>query len=105
MPIVIFLSASSASALRVLGAKLFPGSDLVAGRPLAVQLRFRRPRPRSRSESRPVAQPRPVDLADLRPRLERAFDCAVEKVRKTVEQYPDYFPIYTRDGRWKHEGE
>ncbi len=52
-----------------------------------------------------MAEPPAVSLDELRPRLERAFDCATEKVRATVERSPDYFPIYTENGRWKHAGE
>jgi unsaturated chondroitin disaccharide hydrolase len=52
-----------------------------------------------------MAEPRPIELEDLRPRLERAFDFATEQVRATISKYPDYFPIYTVDGVWKHGGE
>jgi unsaturated chondroitin disaccharide hydrolase len=52
-----------------------------------------------------VAEPHPADLTSLRPRLERAFDTAGRKVRNLVEQHPLFFPIYTRNGLWKHEGE
>ena len=52
-----------------------------------------------------MAVPRPVDMTDLRPRLERAFDFAARQVRRTIETYPDYFPIYTVGGKWKHGGE
>ncbi|MBX6315381.1 MAG: glycoside hydrolase family 88 protein [Isosphaeraceae bacterium] len=52
-----------------------------------------------------MAEPRPIDLADLRPRLERAFDFAARQVRATIAKYPDYFPIYTVHGRWQHGGE
>jgi unsaturated chondroitin disaccharide hydrolase len=52
-----------------------------------------------------MAQPRQIDLVALEPRLERAFDFAAGRVRTTIERYPDYFPIYTEDGRWKHSGE
>ncbi len=51
-----------------------------------------------------MAQPHPIEPASLRPRLERAFETAVQKVRAVVEKYPDYFPIYTKHGKWKHEG-
>ena len=51
-----------------------------------------------------MAEPRAIDLADLRPRLERAFDFAARQVRATIERTPDYFPIYTVGGRWKHGG-
>jgi unsaturated chondroitin disaccharide hydrolase len=46
-----------------------------------------------------------VDNAGLRPRLERAFDFAARQVKSTIERDPDFFPIYTRNGRWKHGGE
>jgi unsaturated chondroitin disaccharide hydrolase len=46
-----------------------------------------------------------IDLADLRPRLERAFDFATQQVRATIERTPDFFPIYTVGGKWKHGGE
>ncbi len=52
-----------------------------------------------------MGQPRPIDLDALMPRLERAFDFAAGQVRTTIERYPDYFPIYTEAGRWKHSGE
>ncbi|HEX8204225.1 MAG TPA: glycoside hydrolase family 88 protein [Isosphaeraceae bacterium] len=52
-----------------------------------------------------MAEPRPIDLAELRPRLERAVDFAARQVRATIERTPDYFPIYTVDGRWRHGGE
>jgi unsaturated chondroitin disaccharide hydrolase len=52
-----------------------------------------------------MAEPRPIELDDLRPRLERAFDFAAAQVRATIEKYPDYFPIYTTHGKWKHDGE
>ncbi len=51
-----------------------------------------------------MAEPREIDLADLKPRLERAFDFAGRQVRATIERTPDYFPIYTVEGRWKHGG-
>lgn len=52
-----------------------------------------------------MADVREVSLAELRPKLERAFECAREKVAATVERYPDYFPMYTTTGKWHHEGE
>lgn len=52
-----------------------------------------------------MAEPRPVTPGELRPRLERAFDFAARQVRATVERTPDYFPMYTVDGKWKHGGE
>lgn len=52
-----------------------------------------------------MAEPRPIDLDELRPRLQRTFDTAQEKVRATIGKYPDFFPIYTSRGQWKHSGE
>jgi unsaturated chondroitin disaccharide hydrolase len=52
-----------------------------------------------------VAEILPVNLAELRPKLERVVDTAAQKVRALVETHPDFFPIYTKGGRWKHEGE
>jgi len=33
-----------------------------------------------------------------------AFRFAQQQVRKVIETYPDFYPMYTSDGRWKHEG-
>lgn len=52
-----------------------------------------------------MAEPRPVDLAELRPRLVRASEFAAAQVEATTRRTPDYFPIYTVDGRWRHGGE
>jgi unsaturated chondroitin disaccharide hydrolase len=52
-----------------------------------------------------VAEPHQIDLADLRPRLERAIDFAERQVRATIERSPDFFPIYTVGGKWEHGGE
>lgn len=52
-----------------------------------------------------MAEPRAVDIRELAPRLERAFDFAAGQVRATIERYPDFFPIYTEGGRWNHGGE
>jgi unsaturated chondroitin disaccharide hydrolase len=52
-----------------------------------------------------MAEPRAIDSSELIPRLDRAIGTAAEKVRALVESHPDYFPIYTQDGRWRHEGE
>jgi unsaturated chondroitin disaccharide hydrolase len=53
----------------------------------------------------PVAEPRVIDRTALQPRLERVFDFADKQVRATIARTPDYFPIYTDKGRWKHGGE
>ena len=44
-------------------------------------------------------------MNDLRPRLERAYEFAGRQVRGTIERTPDFFPIYTVEGRWRHAGE
>ncbi len=52
-----------------------------------------------------MAEILPVKLAELRPKLERVVDTAAVKVRALVERHPDFFPIYTEGGKWKHKGE
>lgn len=52
-----------------------------------------------------MAEPRPVDLPDLRARLERAAAFAGRQVRATIERDPDFFPMYTVRGVWNHGGE
>jgi unsaturated chondroitin disaccharide hydrolase len=52
-----------------------------------------------------LAEPRSIDVAVLRPRLEQAFELAAHQVRANVERDPDRFPIYTSGGRWRHAGE
>jgi unsaturated chondroitin disaccharide hydrolase len=42
---------------------------------------------------------------DLIPKCHRALDFAGKQLRHLAETYPDYFPMYTRNGKWKHEGE
>ena len=41
----------------------------------------------------------------LRDRLETAVEFAGQQVSALVEKHPDYFPMYTEDGKWKHGGE
>src|SRR5581483_8310328 len=43
--------------------------------------------------------------AQLRPQLETAFDFAQQQVKELVEKYPDFYPMYTVRGRWRHQGE
>jgi unsaturated chondroitin disaccharide hydrolase len=35
----------------------------------------------------------------------QVLDFASQQLRHLVETYPDYFPMYTRNGKWKHGGE
>ena len=52
-----------------------------------------------------MAQPTGIAPESLQPRLERAFDFAASQVRATIARDPDFFPIYTKNGQWKHDGE
>ena len=52
-----------------------------------------------------MSEPRKIERESLEPRLERAFGFAALQVRTMVERDPDFFPIYTRNGRWRHDGE
>src|SRR5690242_2762181 len=38
-------------------------------------------------------------------RYTRALEFAQRQVAATIERTPDYFPIYTVNGRWHHSGE
>jgi len=46
-----------------------------------------------------------ISVATLIPRLQNALEFAAHQVRQTVERYPDFYPMYTREGKWKHQGE
>ncbi len=35
----------------------------------------------------------------------QALDFAERQVAATIARSPDYFPIYTTQGRWRHDGE
>jgi unsaturated chondroitin disaccharide hydrolase len=43
--------------------------------------------------------------AGYRKQLESAFEFAQRQVRALIEQYPDFYPMYTKQGKWKHDGE
>jgi len=43
--------------------------------------------------------------SQLLPRLERVYDFAAKQVKATTERTPDFFPMYTVNGKWKHSGE
>jgi unsaturated chondroitin disaccharide hydrolase len=38
----------------------------------------------------------------LETRAEQALQFAERQVRELITSYPDYFPLYTEDGRWQH---
>jgi len=46
----------------------------------------------------------PFDLAALRPRLHKVMDFAADQLTRLTTNHPDFFPIYTRNGRWMHDG-
>jgi len=46
-----------------------------------------------------------VSRAALGPSLEAAFTFAQDQVRRLAARHPDFYPMYTREGRWKHSGE
>jgi unsaturated chondroitin disaccharide hydrolase len=41
----------------------------------------------------------------LIPRLQKTVSFAASQVRKIVETYPGFYPMYTVGGKWKHAGE
>lgn len=43
--------------------------------------------------------------AELADRCRAALDFAGRQLRHLIETYPDYFPMYTVGGKWKHGGE
>jgi len=47
----------------------------------------------------------PFNQLPDRKNLSDAFNFAQSQVRRLIETYPDYFPIYTTGGKWKHGGE
>ncbi len=47
-------------------------------------------------------EPRPAELI---PKLQHAFEFAQRQVKQLITAYPDFFPIYTQGGKWKHTGE
>ena len=44
-------------------------------------------------------------MADLKKKADRAFGFAARQLHRLIETHPDYFPMYTAHGRWKHSGE
>ena len=44
-------------------------------------------------------------MSDLATQYHQAFDFAAGQLRHLVEAHPDYFPMYTVRGRWRHGGE
>lgn len=46
-----------------------------------------------------------TEPAPLIARCQAALSFAQEQLRRLVESHPDYFPMYTTGGRWKHSGD
>jgi unsaturated chondroitin disaccharide hydrolase len=46
-----------------------------------------------------------TDTATLIPKLTGALEFAAGQVRDLVERHPDFYPMYTQGGKWKHQGE
>lgn len=46
-----------------------------------------------------------IDLAGLRPRLHKVMDFAAQQVFNLSTNHPDFFPMYTKHGKWHHTGE
>ena len=44
-------------------------------------------------------------MVELRPKMEKAFEFAQIQVRNLIDKHPEYFPMYTQNGKWKHEGD
>lgn len=46
-----------------------------------------------------------TSTAALQPKLNHAFNFAQDQVRQLIHRHPDYFPMYTKGGKWEHTGE
>ena len=46
-----------------------------------------------------------IDAAENTKQFEQAMDFAQQQVYRLTENYPDFFPMYTLQGKWKHGGE
>lgn len=46
-----------------------------------------------------------IDQARLVQKCQKVFTFAEKQLRHLIETYPDFFPMYTQGGSWKHEGE
>jgi unsaturated chondroitin disaccharide hydrolase len=47
----------------------------------------------------------PVAESSFNERAENAFAFAGDQLRHLITNHPDYFPLYTKGGKWKHEAE
>ena len=46
-----------------------------------------------------------TDTATPVPKLKSALDFAAQQVQDTIGRYPDFYPMYTSRGKWRHDGE
>jgi unsaturated chondroitin disaccharide hydrolase len=46
-----------------------------------------------------------IDRARLEQKCEQAVEFAAQQVYNLTEKHPDFFPMYTQNGKWKHDGE
>lgn len=46
-----------------------------------------------------------AEVPTLHQRCEQVFEFAGKQLRHLIETHPDYFPMYTQGGKWRHEGE
>lgn len=46
-----------------------------------------------------------IDHDQLINKCQQTFDFAGQQLRHLIETHPDYFPMYTVSGKWKHSGE
>jgi unsaturated chondroitin disaccharide hydrolase len=46
-----------------------------------------------------------ISLEKIRPKLNQAFEFAQIQIQELITSYPDFFPMYTENGKWKHMGE
>jgi len=44
-------------------------------------------------------------MKELRPKFEAALAFAQDQVKNLIAKHPDYFPLYTQQGKWEHTGE
>lgn len=43
-------------------------------------------------------------MTNLSRNIDRVFEFAAKQLRHLIETHPDYFPMYTQNGKWKHSG-
>ncbi len=46
-----------------------------------------------------------MDKTNLISKCNVAYELAAKQLRQLIETHPDFFPMYTVNGKWKHEGE